>query len=290
MRLPEADLQGKTAIVTGANSGIGYEIRTDTGSNMVEMELMDCENLESVRNFVKRWSKRESKRVDILINNAGAIPNRLVLTSDGFERTYQVNHLSHVLLTTLLLNGGHMALDARIVSVSSMGFYLSDSLDLSSVDNSDIITKYHAISGSSLDMEEMGRLYERSKASQAVWVMVLQHYLSRSEHWSGITVHSCHPGIVRSPIWTQSTGAGSVADIRGKVFIAIMKAAGITNEQGAAVPVWLATASEPASAELRGMFWNRMRWMWVWPWSLETKRQNDLWDKWCMDAKVSLLV
>lgn len=61
---------------------------------------------------------------------------------------------------------------------------------------------------------------------------------------------------------------------------------GISNEQGAVVPVWLATAEEPARAEMRGLYWDR--WRWIPPWTLELDRQDMLWNKWCADAKVDL--
>ena len=99
MVTPRIDLHGKLAIVTGANSGIGFEaarelvslgahvilacrsqprgeeamqkIRELTGSNTVELELLDCSSFKSVRAFLERWEKREKKQIDILINNAG---------------------------------------------------------------------------------------------------------------------------------------------------------------------------------------------------------------------------
>lgn len=99
MAMPHVDLHGKLAIVTGANSGIGYEaaralasmgahvvlacrsepkaqearqkIVEDTGNESVEVEILDCGSFKSVRAFLDRWEKRESKQIDILINNAG---------------------------------------------------------------------------------------------------------------------------------------------------------------------------------------------------------------------------
>lgn len=97
--IPHADLHGKLAIVTGANSGIGFKVaRTlagmgaqvilacrseekgeqvrrriveSTGNKWVEVEVLDCASFDSVRAFLEKWNKRQMRRVDILINNAG---------------------------------------------------------------------------------------------------------------------------------------------------------------------------------------------------------------------------
>lgn len=86
---------------------------------------------------------------------------------------------------------------------------------------------------------------------------------------------------------SQPSGAGGVKGGSVDTFKRFVELFGIPNEQGAVVPVWLATAEEPAKPELRGLYWDRMRWMWVAPWSLEIERQNKLWDRWCSDAGVS---
>jgi NAD(P)-dependent dehydrogenase (short-subunit alcohol dehydrogenase family) len=103
MELPVVDLHGKQAIVTGANSGIGFEAAKSlvamgarvvlacrnqeraeqarrsilnamddrTQGNQVEVEVLDCASLDSVRHFVQRWGARSTTSINILINNAG---------------------------------------------------------------------------------------------------------------------------------------------------------------------------------------------------------------------------
>ena len=140
------DLAGRTAIVTGANSGIGFvtaEQLADHGAEVtlavrdiqrgeaaaerivaarphakVEVQRLDLADLASVREFAQGWSAdRGAAGLDLLINNAGvmAIPRRE--SSDGFEMQLATNHLGHFALTGLLLDT--LAPTARIVNVSS---------------------------------------------------------------------------------------------------------------------------------------------------------------------------
>ncbi|KAF8605708.1 NAD(P)-binding protein [Ceratobasidium sp. AG-I] len=317
MAVPRIDLHGKLAIVTGANSGIGFEIARElvslgahvvlacrsqsrgeeamrkiielTGSKSVEVEVLDCSSFKSVKAFLEEWEKRKLKQIDILINNAGGLTSTVAVTEDGFEQTYQSNHLSHVLLTHTFLNRGRFVRDARIVSISSLGYYTSDTLDEHNVGCNDIIAKYDNKLGTPVSFQDSFLLYSRSKANQAVWTMALQRRLSQTEGWKNISVHSCHPGTVKTPFLSQPAGAGAMTGFVVTAFRKIVNAVGISSEQGAVVPVWLAIAPEPATPELKGMYWDRLKWKWMRPWSLEVERQGNLWNKWCEDAGVSLI-
>ncbi|KAG8739944.1 hypothetical protein FRC10_004971 [Ceratobasidium sp. 414] len=219
LRLPQVDLHGKSIVITGANSGIGFEsarllagmgarvvlacrnatkaqeakekIIAATGNSLVEVEVLDCASFDSVRAFVDRWDKRESKQVDVLINNAeGAVYTSLSVTGDGFEQDYQSNHLSHVLLATLLLNRGHMASDARIVSVSTGAFFSSDPLDRRNTDGKDIMTRYNNKPGACYSFKDAMQLYGRSKAAMIAWTISLQRRLGQTERWKNVSVHA----------------------------------------------------------------------------------------------------
>ncbi len=141
------DQSGKVAIVTGANSGIGYEmarglarkgatvimacrsqnrgetaisqIRAENPNAKAELILLDLGDLASVRRFADEINNRYD-RLDILINNAGIMMPPLGKTPDGFEVQFGVNHLGHFALTGLLLNLITRTPKARVVSVSSM--------------------------------------------------------------------------------------------------------------------------------------------------------------------------
>jgi len=160
-------LTGKVVIVTGANSGIGYEIAKEMaireaqvimacrnldaaakairelkqeikGSSVIVPMELDLGSIRSIKNFAEEIKSTYSK-VDILINNAGvSFPaNARPKTKDGFEIHFGVNHLGHFLLTTLLLEVLKKAESSRIVIVSSLlherGKLYLDDLNLENV-------------------------------------------------------------------------------------------------------------------------------------------------------------
>jgi NAD(P)-dependent dehydrogenase (short-subunit alcohol dehydrogenase family) len=140
------DLAGRTAVVTGANSGLGFETALalagagahvvlacrdqDKGGNAVgriheevpsadvRLDRLDLADLASVRQFASAFSGRH-EGLDILVNNAGvmALPRRQ--TADGFEMQLGTNHLGHFALTGLLLESLLARPGARVVTVSS---------------------------------------------------------------------------------------------------------------------------------------------------------------------------
>jgi NAD(P)-dependent dehydrogenase (short-subunit alcohol dehydrogenase family) len=143
------DLSGKTAVVTGANSGLGYEtslelarhgahvvlacrderrgtealqrLRTDAPDASAELSLLDLADLTSVRKFADGFAGERSG-LDILVDNAGvmALSERRE-TADGFEMQFGTNHLGHFALTGLLLPQLRARPGSRVVSVTSFG-------------------------------------------------------------------------------------------------------------------------------------------------------------------------
>jgi NAD(P)-dependent dehydrogenase (short-subunit alcohol dehydrogenase family) len=142
------DLAGKTAIVTGANSGIGYEtaralagkratvilacrspekgetaaggIAREHPSVKAEPMLLDLGDLSSVRRFASEFAGRYD-RLDLLVNNAGIMATPFKKTFDDFEAQFATNHLGHFALTGLLLERILYAPRARVITVSSGG-------------------------------------------------------------------------------------------------------------------------------------------------------------------------
>jgi len=140
------DLTGKTIIVTGGNSGIGYEaalqlagkranvvlacrdpgragdaverIRSAHPKASVDVMALDLASLASVRSFAEAFSRRHD-RLDVLCNNAGVMALPYRRTADGFEMQLGTNHLGHFALTGLLLERLLSTAAARVVNVSS---------------------------------------------------------------------------------------------------------------------------------------------------------------------------
>ncbi|MFN8444373.1 MAG: oxidoreductase [Caldilineaceae bacterium] len=170
------NLSGKTAIVTGANSGLGYEVakglaekgaqvilacrsaekaakaladlRAAVPNAKVQVMELDLASLASVRRFADSF-KATYKALDILCNNAGimAIPRRT--TADGFEMQFGTNHLGHFALTGLLFDPIKSTPGARVVCVSS-GLHTSGKINFDDLMGEKQYDKWGAYSQSKL--------------------------------------------------------------------------------------------------------------------------------------------
>jgi NAD(P)-dependent dehydrogenase (short-subunit alcohol dehydrogenase family) len=133
------DLTGKTIVVTGASSGIGRAAATILTSRGAELAvvgrnpertrqvaasvggtpfLVDYDDLDTVRDLASAVQARYD-HIDVLANNAGGLVNKRAMTLDGFERTFQSNHLAPFLLTNLLLPVLERS-NARVISTASV--------------------------------------------------------------------------------------------------------------------------------------------------------------------------
>jgi NAD(P)-dependent dehydrogenase (short-subunit alcohol dehydrogenase family) len=142
------DQTGRTAVVTGANTGLGYETATALAAKgahvvlavrnlekgkaaadliarahpgaSVAIQELDLTSLDSVRAAADQL-RADYPSIDLLINNAGVMMPPQAVTKDGFELQFGTNHLGHFALTNLLLDRVLAAPGSRIVSVSSQG-------------------------------------------------------------------------------------------------------------------------------------------------------------------------
>ncbi|XP_062901234.1 retinol dehydrogenase 11-like [Mobula hypostoma] len=198
------DLTGKTAIVTGSNTGVGRyiaqdfarrnarvilacrseergrraerEIRQRTGNGNVHLRILDTSCMKSVREFAERI-QREERRLDILVNNAGASGLPTAVTPEGLQLTFATNHLGHFLLTNLLLGLLKRSPSSRIVNVSSMNHRRGE-------------VKLGQLRGEDLGLFD--QLYNNSKLMNILFTLELSKQLRHT----GVTVNAVHPGVV----------------------------------------------------------------------------------------------
>ena len=231
----------KTAIVTGANSGMGkatVKALSDQGMTVVmlcrneergraacelllrensrrNLDLMICDlgDFDSIRSFVSHI-KEKYPRIDVLVNNAGFISLDRQETKEGMEKQFGINYLGHFLLTTLLLDW--MGPGARIVNVAS-GAHKVGKIHF---DDINLTHGYNVV-----------RAYSQSKLANVLFTRELAERLRKRK----ITVNCCHPGAVATNMGVdRETGFG-------KTITGLLRPFFQTPEEGAETAVYLAT-------------------------------------------------
>jgi NAD(P)-dependent dehydrogenase (short-subunit alcohol dehydrogenase family) len=220
----EKDLNGRTYIVTGANSGAGLatvEQLVRQGAHVVaacrrvaagkeatghlasergkvEVMALDLSSLASVRRFAAEFGSRHD-RLDGLVNNAGVMSTPRGRTEDGFETQFGTNHLGHFLLTELLLDRLKASAPSRIVCVSSVAHVGLRGGETAAIELDDLHFEKRPY--------EPTRAYMQSKLA----VVVYARHLAARLRGSGVSVFSVHPGWIRSnlvkhmaPTWVQN--------------------------------------------------------------------------------------
>ena len=250
------DLQGKTAIVTGANSGMGMatvRALSDRGARVImlcrsekrgrealerlnsekprDLDLILCDlgDYDSVRSFVSKVRESYS-RIDILVNNAGFISLDRQETGEGLERQFGINHIGHFLLTMSLLD--LMGEGGRIVNVAS-GAHKTGKIHF---DDINLTKGFNVI-----------KAYSQSKLANVLFT----RELARRVKDRGIMVNCCHPGAVATNIGIdRDTGFG-------KTVTRLLKPFFQTPEQGARTAIFL--ASDDSVSEVTGEYFYKCR-------------------------------
>jgi NAD(P)-dependent dehydrogenase (short-subunit alcohol dehydrogenase family) len=255
-------MDGKTVVVTGANSGVGKatavalaaagartvitarseqrgiealsDIRAASGSDQVELVVFDLADLASIREGAAHILDR-CPRIDVLVNNAGLVLSRRSETRDGFESTFGINHLGPFYLTQLLTDRLIASAPARVVNVASTA---------------------HRSARRGLDFEDLQsqrhyagmQAYSRSKLANILFTNELARRLSGT----GVTANSVHPGTVASGFARDDDASGFLA-----FGIKVIKPFILTPEKGARTSLYVASSS--ALEGLSGQYFVKCR-------------------------------
>jgi NAD(P)-dependent dehydrogenase (short-subunit alcohol dehydrogenase family) len=261
-----AHFEGKTVLVTGSTDGIGLQTALELsqrggkvilhgrseerlnaamihlrrhGANMAGAVIGDFANFASVRSMAEEI-RSSFPSLSVLVNNAGVFMNEHVLTQDGYESTWQVNHLSMMLLTEQLLRVLKENTPARIVNVSSIA-HTRGGMDFRNLNGEVTYDAYGA--------------YAQSKLANVLFT----YELAAKLHGSGITVNCLHPGVIGTKLLMEGFGidGASVAD-------------------GAATSVYLAAAAEVA--DISGKYFVRKKQTPSSPTSYDLELMRKLWE------------
>lgn len=241
-------LEGKTIVITGANSGIGKataimlanrgariimacrnlgsangvkeEIMSAIPNKNIEVQHLDLSSMSSVRKFAKALHKTEEK-IDVLINNAGAAGLADKKTEDGLQILMAINHFGPFLLTNLLLDLIRKAPEGRIIYVSSTAH------------------RFHKFDINNLNCEKFTAGHWQLYCNCKLANIMTANYLAKQLQHTNVTVNSLHPGFINTNIIRRLKGTPltMLINIAFKLF-------GKTPEEGAMTLLYLAASYE----------------------------------------------
>jgi NAD(P)-dependent dehydrogenase (short-subunit alcohol dehydrogenase family) len=254
-------MQGKIVLVTGATNGIGKvtaqelankgatvvivgrnrakteetlnDIKAQSKNNNVDMLLGDLSSMADVRRIAEEF-KRKYNRLDVLVNNAGAVFVQRQETVDGYEMTFALNHLSYFLLTNLLLDVIKASAPARIVNVSSEA-HMTGPLKFDDLQNKN---NYGGMGG-------FGP-YGQSKLANVMFT----YELARRLQGTNVTANVLHPGFVASGFGKNNTGWM-------RFVMRILHNFAISEADGAKTMIYL--ASSPEVEGVTGKYWDKSK-------------------------------
>ena len=238
-------MKGKVVVITGATSGIG-QVAAEKLAAMGARIVFVARDKARGEATLARLSKQNSgvkhgvhyadlsrvpemkrvaaeiagaePRIDVLMNNAGAMFSRRHITEDGLERTFALNHMSYFVVTQLLRERLLATPNARIVNTSSNAH------------------RGAHVNYNDLQMMNGYRMFKAYCLSK-LYNILFTRELSRQLQGTGVTANCLHPGFVASRFGDNTSGAGGV-------LFQVVKRFAITPEKGAETPVFLASAEK----------------------------------------------
>jgi NAD(P)-dependent dehydrogenase (short-subunit alcohol dehydrogenase family) len=252
-------MEGKVCVITGGTSGIGLvaagslaqqgarlvlvarekargeaaiaRIRERAPGAEISIHYGDLSRLQEMHRLGREIAAAEPK-IDVLMNNAGAMFSRRSVTEDGLERTFAVNHMAYFVMTHWLRERLTAAAPSRIVSTASEA-HRRERLDFDDLQSA---RSYRGL-----------RVYGRSKLCNILFTRELARRLAGS----GVTANSLHPGFVATRIADNNGGLFRVGVGIAKSFFAL------SPEKGAETMVYLATS--PYVASVTGGYFDKSR-------------------------------
>ena len=244
-------MNGKIVLITGGTSGIGRvtvrelarlgakvvvvgrdpakldAIKRETGADAIRADLQ----LVGEARRVAAEFRDKYARLDVLVNNAGAVFSARQVTAEGLERTFALNHMAYFTLTAALLDLLRASAPARVISVAS-----------------------EASRGGRIDFGDlqMERRYlgVRQYCNTKLMNLLFAFELSRRLQGSGVTSNAVHPGTVASGFAMQGAGLFGILARIARPFL-------IGEEKGVRTQIW--AASEPTLAAVTGKYFVRRR-------------------------------
>lgn len=256
------DQSGRIAVITGANSGLGYEsalalarknahvIMTARSASKGEaakadilklvpnatltLMSLDLGSLKSVRAFADEF-KAKFDRLDILMNNAGVMATPYGKTEDGFETQFGVNHLGHFALTALLIDVITQTPGSHIVSVSSTANYIPREVDFDNLNWEKDYSRYGA--------------YGLSKLANVLFANELDRRLKAAG--ADTISNSAHPGLANTNLQTTTAATSGLA-LERMLYSIMMPLFSQSQEQGAWPQLYAATAPQAEGGKFYG--------------------------------------
>jgi NAD(P)-dependent dehydrogenase (short-subunit alcohol dehydrogenase family) len=248
-----SELQGKICLVTGSNSGIGKETAIDlakmgatvvmvvrskergeksqkeivkqSGNSSVDLMICDLSSMESIRQFSEEF-KKKYKRLDVLVNNAGAVFSRREVTPEGFERTFAVNYLGPFLLTHQLLNLLKSSAPSRIINVSS-GLAKDGKVNLDDLQGENITGK-----------KSVSHARSPFYANTKLMLILYTYELARRLKGSGVTANVLLPGFTATNLGKNS------GSLRSSIMFKMVRPMQQSAKKGAETSIYLASSDE----------------------------------------------